>query len=268
MPSVKRIAFSVLGVWLLLCGLMYIFQRRLQYFPDSGPVPTPRRTGLEDITLTTSDDLKIKAWYWPGKRDTATLLIFHGNAGHRGHRFDWVQGFHARGWGIFLLDYRGYGGSEGSPSEEGFGKDADAAADFLAARGVKKVVYYGRSIGAGVALPLAARRPPAALIIEAGAAAFVEVAKKAYPFMPVGWLMKDRFDSRPLLDRITCPGLFIHGSDDRIVPTALGKELYEAYPAAKELYTVEGAGHNDTSWVDGNGYYERIDAWLKETTGP
>ena len=266
MLSVKRIALLLLGGWLALCGVMYLFQRRLQYFPDADPVPSPRRSGLEEITLTTSDDLKIKAWYWPGKRD-ATLLVLHGNAGHRGHRLDWVSGFHSRGWGIFLLDYRGYGGSEGSPTEEGLALDADAAADFLKARGVKQVVYYGRSLGAGVALSLAARRLPVALIIESGAVSFVEVAQQAYPFLPVGWLMKDRFDNRPLLDKITCPGLFIHGSDDRIVPTPLGKRLYEAYGAEKELYIIEGAGHNDTSMIGGKEYYDRIDAWLVKRTG-
>ncbi|MHC4959014.1 MAG: alpha/beta hydrolase [Planctomycetota bacterium] len=261
MAVFKRILIWVAGAWLLVAGLMYVFQRRLQYFPDTDTVPHPGREGLEDVRLTTEDGVELHAWYWPGKRP-GTLLVFHGNAGHRGHRLSWIEGFHARGWGVFLLDYRGYGGSGGTPTQSGFFKDADAAADFLAARGVEKIAYYGRSIGSGVALDIASRRPAAALVIESGAVSMADVAAEAYPLFPVRWMMKDSFDARDKLARIPCPGMFVHGDLDRIIPMSLGRTLYDLFPGEKEWFEVTGAGHNDTAFVGDDAYYDRIDAWL------
>lgn len=263
MRFLKRILLVLAGGWLVLCGLVYLFQRKLQYFPDSSQVPLPGGTGIEDVRLTTADGVELRAWYWPGKRDTV-LLIFHGNAGHRGHRLDWIRGFHSRGWGVLLPDYRGYGGSGGSPTEEGLYADADASVEFLSSRGVKSIVYFGKSLGSGVALDLAARRRPAALIIQAGAVSMADVARNAYPFLPIGLLMKDRFDSTEKLMRIDCPLLSIHGSADRTVPARMGRALYEAFPGEeKEWYEVAGARHNDTSYVGGRAYYEKISGWLE-----
>jgi len=256
----RRALLFVVAIYLLLCAVMYLLQRRMQYFPDGGSVSAP--AGAEDVTLKTADGLSIKATYWVPKRDT-TLLIFHGNAGHRGDRFGWVSGFVQDGWGVLLIDYRGYGGSEGSPTEQGLYKDADAAAAFLAQRGAKRVVYFGRSLGAGVAVDLAARRAPAGLIVECGALAIVDVAKEAYPAFPVGWLMRDRYDGRGKVEKIACPGLFIHGARDTLIPPRMGRALFDAYGAKKEWYEVEGAGHNDVSLVGGRAYYRRISDWLE-----
>ena len=130
MRRLVHFLLAIAGLWLLVGALAYLFQRRLLYFPDSEAVERPRGRqyeGLEDVVLEAEDGIPLCAWHWPGTRET-TLLFLHGNAGHRGHRLDWIERFHRRGWGVFIVDYRGYGGSGGSPTEEGLYRDAAAAA--------------------------------------------------------------------------------------------------------------------------------------------
>jgi len=260
---IRRILLLVGIAWVAVVILAYLFQRRLMYFPDAAEVPDPHRAGLEDTALVAADGTRLRAWYWPG-RNGAVLLFLHGNAGDRGDRLNWVAGFHALGWGVFLLDYRGYGGSEGSPSEAGLAQDADAAADFLRDRGVAKVVYFGESIGCGVATALAARRPPAALVLQGGASSVAAVAARHYRFLPIGLIVKDRYDAAAAIGTVPCPVLSIHGSDDGIVPIELGRELHDAAKAArfKEWYEIEGAGHNDVAYAGGRAYYTRVHDFL------
>lgn len=257
MRALRRIALLLIGGWLLLCGVAYIFQRKLQYFPDRGPVPLPDRPGIAEVKLRTSDGVDLLAWHWQGRKPL-TLLVFHGNAGHRGHRFDFIEGFHRRGWGVFLLDYRGYGGSGGSPTEAGFYRDADAALDYLGKTG-GKIVYLGRSIGCGVALDLASRSKPAGVIIDSGALSMADVAATAYRFLPIRLLMKDRFESAPKLERIACPLLAVHGDSDRLIPIGLGRKLYEAFPGKKQWVELKRADHNDPR---GRAYYDAVDEFL------
>ena len=258
MLILRRILFSALAIWLVVCAVAYFFQRRLQYFPDPSRVPVPALPGLEEVTLHTSDDVTLKAWYWPGSRPL-TLLVFHGNAGHRGHRLDWIEGLHRGGWGVFLLDYRGYGGSGGSPSEAGFYKDADAAYTYLKSHG-KRIAVLGRSIGSGVALDLASRERVEAVVIDSGTLSMATVASRAYRILPISLLMTDRFDSAEKLARIRAPLLSIHGETDQIVPVDLGRALFEAFPGKKQWLPLPGRGHNDSR---GRVYYATIDAFLK-----
>ena len=250
--------FGAIGIWLVVCVVVYFFQRRLQYFPDASRVPLPALPGLEEVTLTAADGVELKAWHWPGLRPL-TLLIFHGNAGHRGHRLGWIEGFHRGGWGVFLLDYRGYGGSGGSPTEQGFYKDADAAYLWLKSRG-QRVAVLGRSIGAGVALDLASREPVEAIILDSGAISMAAVASVAYKILPVRLLMTDQFDATEKLERIRAPLLAIHGEADGIIPMRLGRELYDAFPGKKTWLTLKDRGHNDAR---GAAYYRNVDDFLK-----
>ncbi|MGQ0614304.1 MAG: alpha/beta hydrolase [Planctomycetaceae bacterium] len=261
-----RFLVVVAGFYLILAGLAYFFQRRLQYFPDTADPALPAGNdtlGVEPVLLRASDGVSLKAWHWPGQR-RPTLLLLHGNAGHRGHRLGWMAELHALGYGSFLLDYRGYGGSGGSPTEAGLLRDAEAAARWLAERELGPVVYLGESIGCSVAITLAAQRPPAGLLLHGGALSLAEVAQRAYPFLPVGLLMKDRFDVRGVLARVSCPALFCHGDRDTIVPPDLGRALYEAYAGPKEWFAVPGAGHNDLIDAGGADYYRRVEAFLRQ----
>ena len=257
---VRRLLLSVLGIYLALAVLVWLLQRRMQYFPDPAAVPPPSGqtyAGLVEVDLETSDGVALKAWDWPGPRGV-TLVFFHGNAGHRGHRLDWIKRFRALGWGVFIVDYRGYGGSEGAPTEEGLHRDADAVADHLEGR---RLVYFGESLGCGVAVPLAARRPPEALVLQAGAISIAAVGQHHYPWLPVGLLMKDRYDCADAIAAVTAPVLCIHGERDRIVPMEFGRALFDAATEPKEWHVFDDAGHNDLPWA--RGYLARIHAFLE-----
>jgi len=265
MSPFVRIALWIAGIYVAICLVAFLVQRRLQYFPDASDVPVPpgeRWRGLEPVTLETSDGEHLKAFFWPGNRDTV-LLLLHGNAGNRGSRLEWMAVFHDLGWPVFLLDYRGYGGGTGSPSQDGFARDADAAAAWLAAHGHTRVVYLGSSIGCGVAVALAARRPPAGLVLQSGALSLLPVAQRAYPFLPMGVLMRDRFDVAEAAARVACPSLSFHGDLDEVVPLAAGRALHDALGGPKAFIVVEGAGHNDVVDRGGTPYFERIHTFLE-----
>ena len=252
-------------LYLGLVALVYFLQRRLQYFPGPAGVALPsdlKYRGVETVKLTTSDGMRLFAWYWPG-RQPLTLVIFHGNAGHRGHRLEWMADLHSLGYGVFVLDYRGYGGSEGSPTEEGLYLDGEEALKWLGKNGVQRLVYFGESLGCGVAVEMAVRRPPLALILQSGFSSAVAVARKAYPFLPVGLLMKDRFDSKSKMAKIFCPVLSIHGGRDSIIPPALGRALFEAAREPRSWYLIPDANHNDLPWIGGKAYLEEIQGFLE-----
>jgi len=260
-----RLLRNVAVLYLVFAGLLYLFQRKLQYFPDPTSVPLPRGPRyhrIEAVSLATTDGLRLFAWHWPGSF-TATLVIFHGNAGHRGHRLDWIEDLHSLGYGVFILDYRGYGGSEGSPTEEGLYRDGEAALGWLGRQGIRDLVYFGESLGCGVAVELAKRQPPRALILQSGFSSAVDVARKAYPYLPVRLLMKDRFESKEKMAKILCPVLFIHGERDSIIPLKLGRALYEAANEPKTWFPIAGADHNDLPWVGGKTYLDGIQEFLR-----
>jgi uncharacterized protein len=260
-PFLRNLA----AVYIIFIVLVYLFQRKLQYFPDPSEVPLPQGEeylGLETVDLTTVDGLHITGWHWPGGRPV-TLLIFHGNAGHRGHRLDWVRNLHGLGYGVFILDYRGYGGSDGSPTEEGLYRDGEAALQWLQHKKDLKLVYFGESLGCGVAVELAVRHPPEALILQSGFSSALAVARKAYPYLPVRLLMKDRYECLEKIQKVSCPLLIIHGERDSLIPIGIGRELFEAAREPKEWFPLPGADHNDLPWVGGRAYLEKIDAFLR-----
>lgn len=260
-----RLLRDVAVLYLVFAGLVYVLQRKLQYFPDPANVPLPRDqkySRIETANLATSDGLRLFAWHWPGGIPT-TLVIFHGNAGHRGHRMDWIEDLHSLGYGVFVLDYRGYGGSEGSPTEQGFYLDGEAALRWLDERGVRDLVYFGESLGCAVAVEMAKRQPPLALILQSGFSSAMDVARQAYPYLPIRLLMKDRFDSKPKMAKIFCPILFINGQRDSIVPLRLGRSLFEAANEPKTWFPISEADHNDLPWVGGKKYLDGIQRFLQ-----
>lgn len=249
----------------LVLVFLYAFQRKLLYLPDSTEVAVPSGEGyrgLKEFSTTTVDGITLKGWYWPGRRGV-DLLILHGNGGHRGYRLEWIESFHRLGLGVCIIDYRGYGGSGGAPAEEGLYRDAEAARAWLEARSSNPVVYFGESLGCGVAVELACRKSPAALILQAGFSSAVDVAQRTYFFVPVRLLLKDRYDSASRIGNVRVPSLFIHGESDRIIPIRFGRKLYEAAPEPKEWVAIPGAHHNDLPWVAPRRYLESIDSFLQ-----
>ena len=233
--------------------LVFLFQRRLQYFPDPDDPPLPpgdTYRGIERVDLAASDGVRLRAWHWPGTR-SETIVLFHGNAGNRAHRIGWIERFHDQGYGAFLLDYRGYGGSGGSPTEEGLYLDGEAALTWLAARGPGPLIYFGESLGCGVAIEMALRRAPAKLILHAPYTSLADVGQRAYPFLPVKLLMLDRYDCMGKIGRVACPLLVIHGARDGVIPSVFGERLFRGAPEPKRWLLLPHAGHNDLPWADG-----------------
>lgn len=262
---VRRYCLSVAFIYFGVCAGLFFIQRHILYPRDADPVPLPTTSdfaGLEEVTLEASDGVRVKAWYWAGEHPT-TVVVFHGNGGHRGLRRYWMKDIRDLGYGVMIFDYRGYGGSDGSPTEEGLYSDAEAAIAWLDARGSRDLVYFGESLGAGVAVEMARRRQPKALVLQSAFTSAVAIAEGIYWFLPVGLLMQDRYDNLAKIHAIECPVLCIHGARDRIIPMEFGRTLFDAASEPKEWYEIEKAGHNDLTIIGGRGYLRRVDEFLK-----
>jgi fermentation-respiration switch protein FrsA (DUF1100 family) len=203
------------------------------------------------------------------------VVWFHGNAGNIGHRADNLAELRARtDAGIFIFDYRGYGRSQGSPSEEGTYLDGEAAlAHVKSRRGAQpqqKVVLFGRSLGCAVAAEIAARHSVEGLVLESPFTSIQRMARKMYPFLPgVGRLSRTRYDTLSKMGSVHVPVMVLHGDRDEIAPFEMGREVFEAANPPKRFHTIEGAGHNDTYVVGGTGYYQALAGFLDDpATGP
>jgi len=249
---------DIAGVVVLLFALAWFGQRRLIYFPD-GRAPDAAAFGLPDAeidTFETEDGLTLSGWFVPPRaRPTGhVVLVFNGNGGHRGHRAALAAQLAARGLGVFLFDYRGYGGGPGLPSETGLARDARAALAYLGGRpdvDVTRIVFFGESLGAAVAVRLAVEFPPAALILRSPFTSLVEIGVRHYPFLPVHWLLRDRYDSIGRIGRVRSPIVVIAGDADRVVPIDDSRTLFEAAPVPRTFVLVHGADHNDEALAEG-----------------
>jgi len=247
-------AFAIAAVLLVL---VWAGQRRLMYFPF-GDVPSPADVGLrsaERVTFPTEDGLTLQGWFLPAPPPAFTVVVFNGNAGNRAFRAPLAAALHARGYAVLLYDYRGYGGNPGAPTETGLAADARAARAYLVARGdvdASRLVYFGESLGTGVATRLAAEHRPAALVLRSPFASMADVGQFHYPILPVRWLLRDRFDSIDRIATIGCPLLVIAGDRDSVVPYAHSQRLFDAAAQPKSFVTIPGADHNDEALLAGD----------------
>ena len=253
------------GLWPVLLfvgvvlGVMFLAQRSFIYFPE-GQVPSPGSMGLrsaEIVTFTTDDDLDLEAWYVPAREPSAsrTIIVFNGNAGNRAGRVHLAATFAEYGWSTLLVDYRGYGGNPGLPSEAGLERDARAALKYVLSRpdvDPSRVVYFGESLGAAVAIRLAADYPPAALILRSPFSSMTAMGTRHYPFLPVRWLLRDRFASIKRIGQIRSPTLFIAGDADSIVPLSDSQLLFDSANEPKRLVIIPDADHNDEALFGGS----------------
>jgi uncharacterized protein len=234
--------------YLALAALMYLAQRGIMYFPESFRTP-PAEAGLpeaEEVTLDTADGARVIVWHIPPKGDGSVWLYFHGNGGALRYRVDRFRELTAQGEGLVALSYRGYGGSTGRPTEAGLIEDARAAYDFAVKRyGVERIVVWGESLGAGVALALAAERPVSRIVLEAPFLSAVDIAAGVYPWLPVRLLMKDQFRSDLRVAKVTAPVLVLHGDRDTVVPIGSGQLLYKLVTAPKRFVRIPGGGHEN-----------------------
>lgn len=251
MKIVKILLFLIIGVYLSAVVAVYVMQRDLMFAPSVERV-LPHDVGMNDIeevTLTTSADEKLYSWYAHAKPEEPTLLFFHGNSRGVSHRLEKFQQFMELGYGVFMLGYPGYGGSEGSPSEEAFIDAAHLSFNYLRDSGIgaSDIVIYGESLGTSVAVQLASKEESKAVVLEAPMSSIREIAQMQYPYLPVGMLLKDPFLTIEYIADVDMPLLVIHGSEDEAIPISSGQKLFELANEPKIFHTVEGAGHNNLS---------------------
>jgi uncharacterized protein len=245
---------------------VYLLQRDLQYFPSRAD-PAPERLGLagaKRLKLATPDGETLVLWYAPPKDAGPVVLFLHGNAGSIADRADRFAFYQARGYGTAFLSWRGYGGSTGQPSETGLLTDAKTAYDFLRAEGIPpaRIVLVGESLGTGPAVITAARNPVGAVILEAPYSAAVDIARRAYPWLPVGLLMKDQFRSRDHIADVRAPLLILHGENDQVIPPGFGRRLYDAANDPKTFLSLGPVGHealfDPATWARGAAFIDRL----------
>ena len=244
-------------------------EKRFVFFPVAELLYTPNDVNLdyEDVRIKTSDGLTLQGWFIPGKPGTdITWLWFHGNGGNNGHRIsELALAHHRTGVNIFIFDYRGYGESEGSPSEKGTHLDSRAAMEYLVSRpdvDKERIVFMGNSLGAALSVELALTQPPMAMILVSPFASVRDMAKLTLPFPPVGWLVRNHYDNVVRIRQLNAPLLVLHGDEDDLVPISQGRKLYEAANQPKRFQTLDGAAHNNTHEVNPDQFWGAINEFL------
>jgi fermentation-respiration switch protein FrsA (DUF1100 family) len=246
------IAGIAAAFYLAIVAGLYLGQRQLLYHPDrSRPLlGALARLGVREVAVPTADGLSLLAWYLPPEGERPVIVYFHGNDGHVGYRANRVERFAREGYGVLMLEYRGYDGNPGVPSEAGLFEDAAAALRFVAAQGVPahRIVLYGESLGTGVAVWAATTHPVGAVVLESPYTSIAAAAQFHYPFIPAAWLMSDRYDSLSRIGQIGAPVLMLHGARDGVIPLSLGEALFAAAPEPKQQWIAPEAGHADLGW--------------------
>jgi hypothetical protein len=253
----------VAAVLAVLLVLAWTQQRRLLYFPEGDPGPPP--VGWNEVTIPTGDGLELTAWHRSAEdaADRPLVLVFHGNAGNRAGRVPLGEGLSSRGFDVLLIDYRGYGGNPGAPSEHGLAEDAESAARFAGMLAPDRaIVYFGESLGAAVSIGLAASMPPDGLVLVSPFTSVADVGRFHYPMAP-SWLIRESY---PSLERVESgaiegvPVLVAAGSGDTIVPVSQSRMIADA--AGAEWYEVPGADHNDPELRSAAAFVDRVATFI------
>lgn len=234
--------------YIFACGYLYFFQRNILYLIDKN-LSAPQQLGLgnaKKITIQTVDNIKIIAWYVPPQVGKPMLLYFQGNSGTLNKRVSKFKDFASRGLGILAISYRGYGDSEGSPTEEGIYNDARAAVNYLKEQGFRNdnIILYGESLGTGVAVQMAVEQDFGAIILEAPYDSVQARASEIYPYFPINLLLKDRFLSIEKIGKINTPLLVFHSKNDNVMPIHHGENLFAVAGEPKKMIVFENYGHS------------------------
>ncbi|MBB5666612.1 hypothetical protein GGE68_004844 [Rhizobium leguminosarum] len=240
--------------YVALVGLIYLSQRAL-LFPGAGATPIPEQASWgETVGIKTPDGEMLYGLYSQGDSAKPCVLLFFGNGDRVDNYAFLAQALATRRIGLLAISYRGYPGSTGAPSEQGLLTDGIAAFDWLSAQAGSEIVVLGRSLGTGVAVNTAAKRPAVGVILVSPYLSVLSVAQTHYPFLPVELLLKDPFRSDLNIGKVRQPKLFLHGRLDDSIPLSSGQALYSIAPEPKQMLIYDGAGHNDISnELKGNG---------------
>ncbi len=271
MRGFLTLLIAAAGFYVLLGLMLFLFQDRMVFLsnlPGRALTATPRDAGFdyEDVTLETSDGLKLHGWYVPAAQARGVLLFLHGNAGNISHRLDSIAIFRELGLDTLIIDYRGYGQSQGKPSEQGTYLDAEAAWHYLVSNrevAAERIIVFGRSLGGAVAAWLANQYRPAALIIESSFSSALDMARKLYPFMPVRLITRLDYPVKLYLSRLHCPLLVIHSRDDEIIPFTMAEANYDSAAEPKSLLEIWG-DHNNGFLLSGDHYLSGLNEFIQE----
>ena len=246
-----RIFYFVIIWYIAIVILIWFGQRYLQYVPNRNYPGKPSDNHvaeMKELLVRTEDGLNLLAWFVPPqKKDGKIIILYHGNAGHIGNRAGKMRLFIEAGYGVYLCEYRGYGGNSGSISEEGIYKDARSALKWLDTNGypASQWILYGESIGSGPAVQMAKEFQPELLVLESPFSSALDVAKKTYFWLPIDLLMKDKFANMSRIKSVRSSMLIVHGEEDKIIPQSLAQKLYAAANHPKQLVIIDSGNHND-----------------------
>lgn len=259
----------IIFIGILFCLFYPKIENFFVFFPQRSFDFTPEAYQLsyKDIYFHTEDGKRLHGWLFLLNKGSPVILFFHGNAGNISHRLDNIQFLLREDLQVFIFDYRGYGKSTGSPSEEGIYQDGLAAYDYLVQKEKVRpsnIVLFGRSLGAAVAIEVALRRNVKSLIIESPFTSTKGMAKTMFLFYPFSPLLPANYNNLGKIPRINVPKLFIHGENDQIVPFSMGKKLFNAAKSPKYLYSIKGAGHNDTYIAGGKRYRKVFSSFTRD----
>lgn len=273
MRQVVLVAGVMIAAYAVVVMLAWAFQRQLIYLPwgEAGNPAAARLADAEEVSVPTRDGLELAAWLVPAAgRRQASVLVLPGNAGNRSLRAPLAARLSEAGFQVLLVDYRGFGGNPGKPTEPGLRADARAAHAFLLERtGIdpEELVVFGESLGAAVAIDLAAQHRPAAVVLRSPFTDLAAVGRHAYPFLPVRALLEDRYRAVERVSAIDAPILVLAGGNDRIVPAEQSRQLYSAAGQPKRLRVFEGLGHNDAELLAGDAVVAEVLDFLADETG-
>ena len=271
MRPVFSLLLFLVGIYVLLAVMFYLMQNRMVFLaniPGRALTATPQDAGFayQDVSITTSKGIRLHGWFVPAKQAKATVLFLHGNAGNISHRLDSIAIFRELGLDTFIIDYRGYGQSEGSPSEQGTYLDARAAWEYLVnTRGIApdKIVIFGRSLGGAVASWLATRTTPGAVILESCFTSAPDMAYRLYPFLPVRLITRLKYPVEENVKHLSSPLLVIHSRQDEIIPFDMGQSIFAAAPEPKGMLVLTG-DHNGGFLINRHQYLAVLGKFLDQ----
>lgn len=248
MGHLIRICLMLAVAYGVVVWMAYVFQRKLMYFPLKSKLSLDAVNGMySEIYTGTSDGIQLLHWYV--QKEKSVIVVFHGNAGNiegRGHKFKFLAD---QGYSVLLVGYRGYGPNPGSPTEKDLIADSALVIDWLLEQRVyssKSLVFFGESLGSGVAIALALQYDVKGLIFEGAPPSAIEVGQEVYPFLPVRKILKDTWDSKSRIQNLEgVPKLFIHARKDSVVPFHLGQKLFDKAPKPKKSVWLDRSGHVD-----------------------
>lgn len=266
--TAKTVFISLMTAYVIILLLVRLFEPYLVFAPANRVLMTPDDVGLkyEEVCFEASDGIQLAAWYMPSERMRGVVLFCHGNAGNISHRLESLSIFHKLQLDTFIFDYRGYGKSNGKPSERGTYRDAEAAWDYLVRQRdipPNRIVLFGRSLGGAVAAHLAMRRVPAAVVIESAFTSIRDIGSELYPFLPIRMLSTIRYDTLSYIRSVSSPVLVIHSKDDEMIRVHHGKRLFESASDPKRLLMLAGS-HNEGFLQSGRRYSDGLDAFLRD----